>query len=305
MKILVTGSSGCLASALLPVLCEQSFVESVTGVDVVPGTFTHDKFKNTQLDIRDDQLPIVMQGHDAVIHLAFVVAQEKRSEAEMRSVNVDGSAKVVNAARAAGVRKFINMSSISVYGSGENMAETLVPAPPTWFPYAQHKLAVEKYIQQNLPDAIQFRAHLIVGAKARKFLREIFLLPVWLDFGSKQPKQQVVHEDDVVDAVIAGLQQNVSGLYNLAAPDIIALGGDYIRKGQEEGRKIRRVRFGVVRAFAKLGRLFMQKDLLTLIAMLDTTSTATCDKATRDLGWHAKRSAWDARKDALKSLGKA
>lgn len=302
MKILVTGSSGCVASALLPMLCEQPFVEAVTGVDVKPAGFTHDKYRHVQLDMRDAQLKSTVEGHDAVVHLGFIVAQEKLSEAEMRSINVDGSANVVNAARAAGVRKFINLSSISVYGSGEMMVETQTPAPPTWFPYAQHKLAVERYIQQNLPDAINFRAHLIVGAKARKFLREIFLLPVWLDFGAHPPKQQVVHEDDVVDAVIAGLQQNVSGLYNLSAPDIIQLGGDYIRKGQEEGRKIRRMRFGVVRALAKIGRLFIQKDLLTLIAMLDTTSTASCEKAARDLGWRPKRSAWDARLDALKSL---
>lgn len=302
MKILVTGSSGCIAAALLPVLCAQPFVESVTGVDWKPGHFVDAKFTHTQLDMRDAQLKDVMAGHDAVVHLGFVVAQGKFSEEEMRSVNVDGSAHVVNAARAARVRKFINMSSISVYGSGENMDESLTPRPPTWFPYAQHKLAVEQYIQQNLPDALQFRAHLVVGAKAQKFLREIFLLPVWLDFGDKQPKQQVVHEGDVVDAVIAGLQQNVSGLYNLAAPDIIALGGNYIRKGQEEGRKIRRMRFGVVRALAKVGRLFLQKDLLTLISMLDTTSTVTCEKAERDLGWRAKRTAWDARIDALKSL---
>jgi len=305
MKILVTGSSGCIASALLPVLCAQPFVEAVSGVDWKPGAFAHDKFTHTQLDMRDTQLKTVMVGYDAVVHLGFAVSQGKLTDEEMRSVNVDGSANVVNAARAAGVRKFINMSSISVYGSGENMDESLTPKPPTWFPYAQHKFAVERYIQQSLPYAIQFRAHLIEGAKAQKFLREIFLLPVWLDFGAKPPKQQVVHEDDVVDAVIAGLQHNVSGVYNLAAPDIIALGGDYIRKGQEEGRKIRRMRFGIVRALAKVGRLFIQKDLLTLISMLDTTSTVTCDKAARDLGWRPKRSAWDARVDALRSLGKA
>lgn len=305
MKVLVTGSSGCVAAALLPVLCAQPFVEAVTGVDVKPGGFAHEKFRHTPLDMRDRQLGRVMEGHDAVVHLGFVVAQEKRSEQEMRSVNVDGSANVVDAARDAGVRKFINLSSISVYGSGENMTEVQTPNPPAWFPYAQHKLAVEQYIQQHLPEAIQFRAHLIVGSKARRFLREIFLLPVWLDFGPVPPRQQVVHEDDVVDAIVAGLQQDVRGIYNLAAPDVIQLGGDYIRKGQEEGRTIRRMRFGVVRAVARVGRVFFQRDLLTLISMLDTTSTAACDKAARDLGWRPRRSAWDARRDALESLGRA
>ena len=302
MKILVTGSSGCVAQALLPALCEQPFVESVTGVDWKPASFEHEKFTHTTLDVRDRQLKAVMVGHDAVVHLAFVVAQEKFSAEEMRSVNVDGSVNVVTSAIENDVHKFINLSSISVYGSGEDMTETKAPEPPSWFPYAQHKVAVERYIDQHMPEAIQFRAHLIVGARARKFLREIFLLPVWLDFVAKIPKQQVVHENDVVDAIVAGLQRDVRGLYNLAANDVIAIGGDYIRKGQEEGRKIRRVPFAVVRGVAKVGRLFIQKDLLTLISMLDTTSTVTCEKAGRDLGWRAKRTAWDARTDALKSL---
>lgn len=302
MKVLVTGSSGCIANALLPVLCAQPFVEVVTGIDWKPGHFEHDKFRHIQLDMRDIQLMSIMEGCDAVIHLGFVVAQAHLSMEDMRSVNIDGSANVVNAARAAGVRKFINLSSVSVYGSGENMTETTSPAPPPWFPYAHHKLHVERYIEKTLPEAIQFRSHLVIGAKAQEFLRKIFHLPVWLDFGLNPPKQQVVHEDDVVEALIAALQRDARGFYNLAAPDVIALGGDYIRKGQQEGRRIRRVRFGIVRAFAVLGRRFIKKDLLTLIAMLNTTSTVTCAKAARDLGWQPKRSAWDARKDALASL---
>ncbi|KAG9597101.1 hypothetical protein KCV01_g9257, partial [Aureobasidium melanogenum] len=254
------------------------------------------------MDMRDIHLMSIMEGCDAVIHLGFVVAQANLSTEDMRSVNIEGSANVVNAARAAGVRKFINLSSVSVYGSGENMTEATSPAPPSWFPYAHHKLHVERYIEQTLPDAIQFRAHLVIGAKAQEFHRRIFHLPLWLDFGLNPPKQQVVHEDDVVDALIASLQRDVRGFYNLAAPEVIALGGDYIRKGQQEGRRIRRVRFGLVRAFAVLGRRFIKKDLLTLIAMLNTTSTVTCARAASDLGWQPKRSAWDARKDALRSL---
>src|SRR5579859_4480209 len=74
MKILVTGSSGCIAAALLPMLCTQPFVASVTGVDWKPGNFTHDKFMHIPLDMRDAQLKDVMAGHDAVVHLGFVVA---------------------------------------------------------------------------------------------------------------------------------------------------------------------------------------------------------------------------------------
>jgi len=305
MKIFVTGSSGCLARALLPVLCEQPFVSGVTGIDISEPKFSHPKFRHTTLDMRDKGIAGLMEDHQAVIHLGFAVKQGSLSLDEMRSVNFDGSCNVVDAAKALGVAKFINMSSVSVYGAGEAMVETIAKNPPDWFQYAHHKAEVEEYIERHLEQAVQFRAHLIVGANAQQFLREIFLLPVWLDFGRTPPKQQVVHESDVVDAILTALQGEARGIYNLAAADVIALGGDYIRKGIEEGRKIRRLPFGVARVLALLGRIILKKDLMTLIAMLDTTATVDCGKAMRDLGWKPRRSAWDARSDALLSLKRA
>jgi UDP-glucose 4-epimerase len=302
MKIFLTGSSGCLASVLLPVLCADNAVTGVTGIDIAAPTFSHPKFKHVTLDMRSPEVQARMAGHEAVIHLAFAVKRGSLGVEEMADINVGGSRNVVDAAAAHGITTFLNLSSVSVYGAGENMAEDAEPNPPTWFQYAQHKVEVERYLAARIPTAAQIRAHLIVGAQAQKFLREIFLLPVWLDFGSSTPKQQVVHEADVVDAILAVLQKGASGIYNVAAADVIALGGDYIRKGQDEGRRIRRMPFGIVRAVARCAQLVLKNDLLTLVSMLNTTATVTCEKAGRDLGWRPRRSAWQARTDALRSL---
>lgn len=302
MKIFLTGSSGCLANVLLPALVAEESVTSVTGIDIVEPGFADPKFTHVTMDMRNSEVRDLMRGHDAVIHLAFAVKRGRMSVPKMTEINVGGSQNVIDAAIANGIGTFLNLSSVSVYGTGENMTEEAKPNPPSWFAYADHKVEVERYLAAKIPSAVQIRAHLIVGAHAQKFLREIFLLPVWLDFGQSQPKQQVVHEADVVDAILAALKKGAQGIYNVAADDVIALGGDYIRRGQEEGRKIRRMPFSIVRLSAVLAQTVMKNDLPTLISMLNTTATVSCDKARRELGWQPRRSAWQARTDALRSL---
>ncbi|KPL47380.1 hypothetical protein XAXN_20230 [Xanthomonas axonopodis] len=302
MKIFLTGSSGCLASVLLPVLAADDYVKSITGIDIVEPSFTDPKFTHVTMDMRSPEVHDLMRGHDAVIHLAFAVKRGRLSVPKMTEINVGGSRNVIDSAVANGIATFVNLSSVSVYGEGENMSEEAKPNPPTWFEYADHKAEVERYLAAKIPSAVQIRAHLIIGAHAQKFLREIFLLPVWLDFGQSPPKQQVVHEADVVDAIVAALKKGAQGIYNVAADDVIALGGDYIQRGQDEGRKIRRMPFSVVRLSAVLAQTVMKNDLLTLVSMLKTTATVSCEKAKKELGWRPRRSAWQARTDALRSL---
>lgn len=72
-------------------------------------------------------------GADAVIHVAGVI--NARTAAEFRTGNVDGTRVVLDAATAAGVRRFIHVSSLaarepalSAYGASKAASETLLPA---------------------------------------------------------------------------------------------------------------------------------------------------------------------------------
>jgi UDP-glucose 4-epimerase len=125
MRIFVTGSAGCLAAALLPVLCNDPSIEKITGIDIRPTRFKHPKLSTERLDIRAENLTDKMAGHDAVIHLAFAVQRRKTTLAQMHDVNVRGSRLIVDAANKNGIQKLINLSSASVYGSGEDIVETV------------------------------------------------------------------------------------------------------------------------------------------------------------------------------------
>ncbi|WP_232521903.1 NAD-dependent epimerase/dehydratase family protein [Xanthomonas campestris] len=98
MKIFLTGSSGCLASVLLPALVADTSVTSVTGIDIVEPGFADPKFTHVTMDMRNPEVHDLMRGHDAVIHLAFAVKRGRMSLPKMTEINVGGSQNVIDAA---------------------------------------------------------------------------------------------------------------------------------------------------------------------------------------------------------------
>lgn len=303
MRVFITGSASCLGKALLPALCAQEDVTAVHGIDIKPTAFQHPKLVTEILDMRDTRIAEKLRGFDAVIHLAFVVKRGSLSDAEMRTINVEGSRNVVDAAIRLGISKFINISSVSVYGTGDNLSEDAPLRPSPTFHYAQHKAELEAYIDRHLPQAIQLRLHLVIGRHAQDFLRQMFASPFFLVFGrNKQPRQQVIHEDDAVAAMLLALRHPVSGAFNIAAPDVIDLGGRYIRQGVKEGMRKWPLPFAIVRFLVAVARRWRPQDEFTWIELLDTSITIDCRKAHQTLGWHPQLSAWDARRDAVASL---
>jgi len=219
MRVFVTGSSSSLAQALLPRLCERPDVERVTGVDLRPPRFRHAKFDAQALDIREPQLAQRMEGHNALIHMAFVVLRGRMTEAEMFDINVKGSHAVFHAARRAGVQRLIHLSSASVYGSGVHVSEDVPLAPLPQFLYAQHKAHLEQLLAIEFPESVRLRPHIILGPHAQPLLKQLLNQPCYVRLPRPHPRLQCVHEDDVAQAVMLCLERNVRGPFNLAVED--------------------------------------------------------------------------------------
>jgi len=219
MKVLVTGSSSRLARALLPLLTAEPAIARVTGVDLAPPHFSHAKFRSVQSDIRDPGVAAVLEGHDALVHLAYVVLRGHMSEAEMFDINVTGSHKVFHAARRAGVKRLVHLSSAAVYGGGVHLGEGAPFAPLPRFLYARHKAHLERLLEIEFPECVRLRAHVILGRNAQPLLRQLLNVPCYLALPEPQPRLQCVHEDDVARAVLLALERDVSGPFNLAVED--------------------------------------------------------------------------------------
>lgn len=140
-SILLTGASGFVGSSFLPALLEaghtvHALVRSRESRDLVLRRLTPAQRENVTTragDVtRPETLGPAMAGVDTVIHLV-ALPRDWNGGKELARVNTQGTANVVEAMRAAGVRRLIHQSALGVsddpslhYGSSKARAEKLV-----------------------------------------------------------------------------------------------------------------------------------------------------------------------------------
>jgi dihydroflavonol-4-reductase len=92
----------------------------------------------------------VMNDVSEVYHCAAMVSFEKKHEAEMMKINVEGTANMVNAALEKNIRKFCHVSSIASLGRAENggltSEETFWKSSPDNSNYSISKYAAEREV---------------------------------------------------------------------------------------------------------------------------------------------------------------
>jgi nucleoside-diphosphate-sugar epimerase len=118
MRVLVTGASGLLGREVARLLVRQghavaTFQRRPSGVDGA------EDFCGSVTD--DQALGRAIAGAEGIIHLAAKVSFTGRAP-EFDEVNVEGTRRLLNAARAAGVRDLVFVSSPSVANSGAAIA---------------------------------------------------------------------------------------------------------------------------------------------------------------------------------------
>ncbi|MFC4128088.1 NAD-dependent epimerase/dehydratase family protein [Nocardia rhizosphaerae] len=240
LKFLVTGGAGLVGGSIcrsiagsggqvrafddLSAYPDESLrylFDTDAGIDLIVG------------DIRDGAaMAAALRDQDVVIHAAALadVAACTRVPAECESVNVDGTATVLGAARRAGVRRAVFVSSASVYGNGglggdgpQVFAESAAPDPISV--YGRSKLAGERIaLAADAPDhTVVVRYFSVYGAPqipkegshswavAIFAMRAMLDLPIQLNGGGHQIRD-FTHIDDIVEGTIrAAVTDRASG----------------------------------------------------------------------------------------------
>ena len=109
-KVFITGANGFIGKALTARLRELG--AEVTGVDLV-GDPANGIVEGTTSD--PDVWKDALDGVDAVVHTAAIVSTVAPID-KAWEVNVLGTRKVLDAAIAAGVSRFVHLSSVAAYG---------------------------------------------------------------------------------------------------------------------------------------------------------------------------------------------
>jgi nucleoside-diphosphate-sugar epimerase len=152
MKYLITGGAGFIGSNIARRLIAEG--ERVRIID----NFSSGRKENiadlqgkVELidgDIRDYWTVVkAVDGIDYVLHQAALPSVPRSVENPLTSnaVNIDGTLNVLEAARYAGVKKFVIASSSSVYGESAELPKHELMQPSPLSPYAVTKLTCEYY----------------------------------------------------------------------------------------------------------------------------------------------------------------
>ena len=214
MKFLVTGASGFIGKPLCVELLRRGHLVRAAvrsagtefdGVERVPvGAI------DGATDWSDTLTTI-----DTVVHLAGRVhVMNDRADdplAEFRRVNVQGTLTLARQAAAAGVRRFVFLSSVKVNGemtpAGRAFSETDAPAPQD--PYGQSKYEAEQGLRQLAADTgmelVIIRPPLVYGpgVKANFAALARAVQRGWpLPLGAVQNRRSLVALDNLVDFIV-------------------------------------------------------------------------------------------------------
>jgi nucleoside-diphosphate-sugar epimerase len=222
MKILLTGNLGYIGTVLLPLLQDKG--HEVVGFD--SGYFkdclitkVKDNFKQIINDIRKIELKD-LEGIDCIIHLAGL-SNDPLGELEpglTEEINFNGTMKIAELAKSAGVKRFIYASSQSMYGISDTKSEldeyNSIKKPVT--AYAKTKWKAEQELNKLISDSFfvcSFRPATVFGFSPRLRCDVVFNNLVACAYTTKKieiksdgtPWRPVVHVKDVSKAFILGI----------------------------------------------------------------------------------------------------
>jgi len=164
-------------------------------------------------DLLNEAWPPVLDGIDTVVHLAALTG--KAPAAAFRRVNVTGTTRLLDACRAAGVRRFLFVSSIAA-----KFADTR-------YPYADSKRDAEAAVRASGMRTVIVRPTIILGpgSPIGERFRTLGTAPIVPVFGDGRALIQPVHVDDLARVMLALIERDRfdGETLEVGGPDVIMI----------------------------------------------------------------------------------
>ena len=298
-RAVVTGAGGFIGAAVCRRLLDEGV--AVTAVDLreeaalaqaAPGVTP------VSADITDDaEIERALAGADLLVHCAAIVS-DAGSMADHIRVNVRGTATVLTAAAAAGVEKTVHLSSVVVYGY-DNPAQLDESAHlrNCGVPYIDTKSASDRLARRR--GAVVIRPGDVYGPGSGPWTRRAFELAKAGRLavpGRGDGQMLAVYIDDLVDAIILGLERGVPGeaytAWNDAEP--VTFAEFFDRVGAIAGTRAKRLPAPLLRLAGTAAELAARvtggPPELTRhsVVLISRAGTVTARRARSELGWEPR-----------------
>ena len=243
--VLVTGVSRKLGGRMAGLLAEESGIDRVIGVDVVPPKVPIPGIDFVRADIRNPIIAKVMaeSSVDTVVHMGVIATPKQAGgRSTMKEINVIGTMQLLAACqRTESLQTLIVKSSAGVYGCGPKdpamFTEDMEPkdAPRTGWP--KDCAEVEGYVRgfgRRRPDVAvtTFRFANFLGPDIETAMTAYFSLPVIPTVLGYDARLQFIGVRDGLEVIRRAVHDPKVGTFNIAAPGILALSQAIRRLGR-------------------------------------------------------------------------
>ncbi|HXW60079.1 MAG TPA: NAD-dependent epimerase/dehydratase family protein [Myxococcota bacterium] len=234
-RVLVTGNAGMLGQALVKKLLKDKSLR-VIGVDRRPLSPIPAGLEHYALDLRRKSALQVLYKikPESIIHMGIVrnpqVLRSRRADAHF--FNLESMTQLLRLAENVPLRKFVFLSTANLYGPSANTAGILDEDTPLHgankHPEFRDLVALDMMVQsffwkQPNTQTIILRPCHIVGPRLKNAPSRYLLLDTIPSILGFDPITQLIHENDLIDAISLSLRSNVRGIFNIAGSDVAPL----------------------------------------------------------------------------------
>jgi UDP-glucose 4-epimerase len=229
-KVMVVGA----ASSMGQLLCESLKSHyDLTGIDVegLPeGTTFPGDFHQVGYTKRSIEELFRRQKYSSIIHLGRIPSKSIKSRGRRYEENVAGTQNILRLGLHHGVHNFIVLSTHVVYGASQRNHLYIREEEPSdaaaRFPFLADSVemdheATEFLWQQRSVRTVVLRPVFVVGKHSDHAFAEALRRPVCPKVLGYNPLIQVIHEDDMIRAIILALKKKKRGIYNVAGEGVI------------------------------------------------------------------------------------
>jgi UDP-glucose 4-epimerase len=303
-RVLITGVGSHVGSLLAVRFERDPEVEFVAGLDTRPPKVDLERAEFIQADIRDPRMGRLIPETrvDTIVHEQIVRQPgPAMSSRAMHDINVIGTLQLLAACeRVPTLRTIVVRGSAGVYGAEPHAPQFFKEEMTRLFPlrtrFQRDVAEIENYFETYARrhagvSYTMLRYQPAIGPGMRSQITRYLSQPVCPTYMGFDPRIQLVHIEDALEAIVAAVSNPVAGAVNVAGPGTIGL-ARMIRLAGKRALPIASPLFGAVtQTGQRLGLDTQSEDFQRLLRYGRGVDTR---RLTEDVGYAPRHSTVDA-----------